>query len=48
MPTTTHTTAAPRADGSWLDRWEPEDAGFWAQEGGRLAQALVNARRPAA
>jgi NNP family nitrate/nitrite transporter-like MFS transporter len=25
--------AASRAGGTWLDRWQPEDAAFWASEG---------------
>ena len=34
MSTTTEQAAAPaRTGGSWLGRWEPEDAGFWAATG---------------
>jgi NNP family nitrate/nitrite transporter-like MFS transporter len=34
---TTTTNAGPRAKGSWLERWEPENATFWSSGGSALA-----------
>jgi len=33
----TNTTAGPKANGTWLERWEPENAQFWANGGSALA-----------
>lgn len=33
----TNTPAGPKANGTWLERWEPENAQFWANGGSALA-----------
>ncbi|MDI3421728.1 nitrate/nitrite transporter [Streptomyces luteolus] len=31
-------TAAPRKGGRWIERWDPEDEGFWQRTGERVAR----------
>ena len=42
MTTTTGKQTAPpqarRQPGRWLEAWNPEDAGFWARAGARVAR----------
>src|SRR5216683_2790882 len=41
MTTTTGKDAAPRAatnSGRWITEWHPEEAGFWARAGSRVAR----------
>lgn len=33
----THNAAGPKANGTWLERWEPENSQFWANGGSALA-----------
>lgn len=37
MATTSQTAAAPTRNGTWLQRWEPENEAFWRTEGRPLA-----------
>ncbi len=35
------TEGGPRVRGSWLGRWEPEDASFWASDGSKIARRTL-------
>ena len=35
--TTTEAQTAPRAGNKWIQQWDPEDEGFWAATGRRIA-----------
>ena len=37
-PTPATATHLPRRGGRWIDTWEPEDAGFWADGGAKIAR----------